>query len=57
MFFLVTSGILGVFFKRMTADDKYSHHFRENFVQPIQMLLSKKPKVVSLSFITFPRSS
>ena len=38
--FIVRSEILGLLVKILTSDDKYSHHFRENFLQPSQMQLS-----------------
>ena len=46
---LVRSEALGLFVNILTVDDMYSRHNKENVWQPIQMQLSKKPKV----FFTF----
>ena len=54
MLLLVTSEILGLFVKTLTADDKYSRHNRENFAQQIQMQLFPKQKTFSQFFIAFP---
>ena len=42
---LVISEILGLFFKAMTANDKYSLRNSKNLPQPIQMQLSRKLKI------------
>ena len=41
---LVISGILGLFFNTVTADDKYSPSNRKNLPEPIQMKFFKKQK-------------
>ena len=42
---LSVSEILGVFVNTLTADDNYSLNNRKNLPQPIQLQLSKKPKI------------
>ena len=42
---LVISEILGLFFKAMTANDKYSLRNSKNLPKPIQMQLSRKLKI------------
>ena len=37
MSLLIRSEIFGVFTNTLTADDKYSHHNKENLLQTIQM--------------------
>ena len=37
----------------LTADNKFSSNIKENFPQPIQMQLSKKPKMFYQHFILF----
>ena len=44
---LVLSKILGLFVNTLTDDDKYSLLYRHNLTQPIQILLSQKPKTFS----------
>ena len=39
----------------LTAADRYFLHNRENFLQPIQMQLSKKPKPFFEFFFAFPK--
>ena len=41
----------------MTADGKYIRDKRENILQPIQMLLSKKPMTFCEFFISFLKST
>ena len=43
MCLVVIFEILGLFVKKLNVDDKYSLCNRDNFLQPIQMRLSKKP--------------
>ena len=43
MSLLVRFEILGEFVHTLSADIKYSHHYRNNFEQHIQIQLSKKP--------------
>ena len=50
---LIKYQTVGLFVNTLTADDKYSHHSRENFLQQIQMQLSQKPKKVSEVFFAF----
>ena len=50
---LVISEILGLFFKTLTADDKYSCYKREKFPQENQMELSKKLKISYQFVIAF----
>ena len=42
--------ILGLFLNSVTDDDKYSLLYRDNLTQPIQILLSQKPKTFSQLF-------
>ena len=44
---LVLCKVLGVFVNTLTDDGKYSLLDRDNLTQPIQILLSRKPKTVS----------
>ena len=44
---LVRSEILGLFVNTLTADYKYSCHNTENFLQQIQIALSRKPSFFS----------
>ena len=44
---LVLCKILGLFVNTLTDDGKYSLLYRENLTQPIQILLSQKPKTFS----------
>ena len=41
---LVLCKILSLFVNTLTEDDKYSLLYRENLMQPIQILLSQKQK-------------
>ena len=41
----------------LTADEKYSLRYSENFQQSIQMHLSKKQKTVSHFFVSFLKST
>ena len=43
MSLLVICEILGLFLNTLTVDDKYFHHYRENFEQPVQKELYQKP--------------
>ena len=42
--------------KTLTDDEKYSLLYRENLTQPIQILLSQKPKTFSQFFAAFLKS-
>ena len=44
---LVLCKILKLFVNTLTDDDKYSLLYRDNLMQPIQILLSHKPKSFS----------
>ena len=44
---LVLCKILGLFVDTLTDDGKYSLLYRDNLTQPIQILLSRKPKTFS----------
>ena len=53
MYILLRSEIIGLFVDTLTADYKFSRHYSENFLQPVQMKLSKKQKIfhkISLQF-------
>ena len=41
----------------LSVNFKYSHSNRENLLIPIQMQLSKKPKILSQIFIAFLESA
>ena len=43
--------------KTLTDDEKYSLLYRENLTQPIQILLSQKPKTFSPFFSAFLKST
>ena len=44
---LVICKILGLFVNTLTVDENYSLLYRDNLTQPIQILLSQKPKSFS----------
>ena len=44
---LVLCKFLGLLVKTLTDDEKYSLLYRQNLTQPIQILLSQKPKTFS----------
>ena len=44
MLLLGTSEMLGQLVNTFTGDDEYSCHYRENFLQQVQMQLRQKPK-------------
>ena len=50
---LLWSKILRVFANTLTADDKYSCRYMQNFLQQFQMPLCQKPKTFSGFFIPF----
>ena len=54
---LVLCKILRLFFNTMTDDDKYSLLYRDNLMQPIQILLSQRQKTFSLFFSAFLKST
>ena len=47
------SSILRLFANTLNADDKYSCRNRQNFLQQLQTLFSRKQKIFSWSFIPF----
>ena len=54
---LVLSKISGLFRNTLTDDDKYSLLYRDNLMQPIQILLSQKQKTFSKVFSAFLKST
>ena len=44
-FFLIRSENLGLLYNMLTGNYEYCHSYRENFPLPIQIKLSKKPKI------------
>ena len=54
---LVLCKILRLFVNTLTDDDKYSLLYRDNFTQPIQILLSEKQKSFSEFFTAFLKST
>ena len=52
---LVLCKFLRLLVKTLTDDKKYSFLYRENLTQPIQILLSQKPKTFSEFFSTFSK--
>ena len=54
---LVLFKILRLFLNTLTDDDKYSLLYRDNLMQPIQILLSQKQKTFSEFFSPFLNSA
>ena len=54
---LVLCKFLRLLVKTLTDDEKFSLLYRENLMQPIQILLSEKPKIFSEFFSTFLKST
>ena len=54
---LVLCKILSLFVHTLTDDDKYSLLYRDNLMQPIQILLSQKQKPFSQFFSAFLKST
>ena len=54
---LVLCKILRLFLNTFTDNDKYSLHYRDNLIQPIQILLSLKQKTFSEFFSEFLKST
>ena len=50
---LVLCKLLRSFVKTLTDDEKYGLLYRDNFTQPIQILLSQKQKTFSDLFTSF----
>ena len=54
---LVLCKFLKLLVKTLTDDEKYSLLYRENLTQPIQILLSQKPKTFCQFFSAFSKST
>ena len=54
---LVLCKFLRLLVKTLTDDEKFSLLYRENLMQPIQILLSEKPKIFSEFFSAFLKST
>ena len=54
---LVLWKILSLFVNTSTDDDKYSLLYRDNLMQPSQILLSQKKKTFSELFFAFLKST
>ena len=54
---LVLWKVFGLFVSTLTDDDKYSLLYRDNFTQPIQILLPQKQKTFSQFFSAFFKST
>ena len=54
---LVLWKILGLFVNTLSEDDKYCLLYKENLLQPIQILLSQKQKTFSQFFSAFLKST
>ena len=54
---LVLCKFLRLLVKTLTDEEKYSLLYRENLMQPIQILLSEKPKIFSEFFSAFLKST
>ena len=54
---LVLCNILGLFVKTLSEDDRYCLLYKDNLLQPIQILLSQKQKTFSEFFSPFLKST
>ena len=54
---LVLCKILGLFVNTLSEDDKYCLLYKDNLLQPIQILLSQKQKTFSQFFSPFLKST
>ena len=54
---LVLCKILGLFVNTLSEDDKYCLLYKDNLLQPIQILLSQKQKTFSEFFSPFLKST
>ena len=54
---LVLCKILGLFVNTLSEDKKYCLLYKDNLLQPIQILLSQKQKTFSQFFIPFLKST
>ena len=57
MFVLLIPEVLGLVVYTFTADEKCSLRHREKLLQPIQMQLSIRQKILCYSFATFLEST
>ena len=54
---LVLRKILGLFVNTLSEDDRYCLLYKDNLLQPIQILLSQKQKTFSQLFSAFLKST
>ena len=54
---LVLCKILGLFVNTLSEDDRYCLLYKDNLLQPIQILLSQKQKTFSQFFSSFLKST
>ena len=54
---LVLCKFLRLLVKTLTDDEKFSLLYRENLMRPIQILLSEKPKIFTIFFSAFLKST
>ena len=54
---LVLCKILGLYLNTVTDDNKYCLLYRDNLMQPIEILLSRKQKTFSVFFSAFFKST
>ena len=54
---LVLRKILGLFLNTLSEDDRYCLLYKDNLLQPIQILLSQKQKTFSEFFSAFLKST
>ena len=54
---LVLCKILGLFLNTLSEDDRYCLLYKDNLLQPIQILLSQKQKTFSQFFSPFLKST
>ena len=54
---LVLCKILGLFVNTLSEDDRYCLLYKDNLLQPIQILLSQKQKTFSQFFSPFLKST
>ena len=54
---LVLRKILGLFVNTLSEDDRYCLLYKDNLLQPIQILLSQKQKTFSQFFSAFLKST
>ena len=54
---LVLCKILGLFLNTLSEDDRYCLLYKDNLLQPIQIILSQKQKTFSQFFSSFLKST